>query len=744
MSRAEQSSVLLALAYSLCSQARDLKKLHCFILKTLDLAGDTFLSNNLITSYSNRSLLVYARNLFDQILHPNPFSWNGLLSAYSKAGHIPQMEQVFSSMPSRDLVSWNALVSGYIGRGCCERAFNAYRALLLEGRVAANRITFSSLLIIASKCSDFNLGRQVHCHILKFGFASHVFVGSPLVDMYSKAGFVHEAKRVFEDIEEKNVVLYNIMLAGLLRSGMVEDSKKLFDEMEEKDSISWTTMVTGLTQNGLEQQAVDLSRAMRAEGVCMDQFTFGSILTACGGLSALELGKQTHAFIIRTRYDENVFAGSALVDMYSKCRHIKSAELVFQRMKTKNVVSWTSMLVGYGQNGCSEEAVRTYCEMQKQGIEPDDFTLGSVISSCANLASLEEGAQLHCKANISGLISFITVSNAIVTLYGKCGIIEDSHKLFNEMRSRDSVSWTALVSGYAQFGKANETMDLFERMLNEGVMPDGITFIGVLSACSRAGLVEKGYRYYNSMIHDHHIVPTADHYTCMIDLLSRSGRLKEAEDFINQMPCHPDAIAWATLLSSCRFRNELEIGKWAAENLLELEPQNPASYVLLSSLHAARGNWDEVAHLRKGMRDKNVRKEPGCSWIKYKNKVHIFSADDQSHPYSERIYAELEKLSSKMIAEGYKPDVSSVLHDVTESAKIHLLSHHSEKLAIAFGLIFIPPELPIRVVKNLRVCMDCHNATKFISKISNREILVRDSIRFHKFSGGACSCGDFW
>ncbi|RLM79049.1 putative pentatricopeptide repeat-containing protein [Panicum miliaceum] len=402
------------------------------------------------------------------------------------------------------------------------------------------------------------------------------------------------------------------------------------------------------------------------------------------------------------------------------------------------------MIVGYGQNGCSEEAVRAFSEMQRDGVDPDDFTLGSVISSCANLASLEEGAQFHCLALVSGLMPYITVSNALVTLYGKCGSIEDAHRLFDEMSFHDQVSWTALVSGYAQFGKAKETIDLFEKMLSKGVKPDGVTFIGVLSACSRAGFVEKGRSYFYSMQKDHGIVPIDDHYTCMIDLYSTSGRLKEAEEFIKQMPMRPDAIGWGTLLSACRLRGDMEIGKWAAENLLEIDPQNPASYVLLCSIHAAKGQWNEVAHLRRGMRDRQVKKEPGCSWIKYKNKVHIFSADDQSHPFSKGIYEKLEWLNSKMVEEGYKPDVSSVLHDVADADKVHMLSHHSEKLAIAFGLMFVPQEMPIRIVKNLRVCVDCHNATKFISKITGRDILVRGAVRFHKFSNGLCSCGDFW
>ncbi|KAF3432254.1 hypothetical protein FNV43_RR26993 [Rhamnella rubrinervis] len=378
-------------------------------------------------------------------------------------------------MPCRDGVTWNALISGYAGFGSLAESV------------------------------------KVHGQIVKFGFELYLFVGSPLVDMYSKAGLIYDAKKVFDGMAERNVVI-----------------------MPEKDSISWTTMITGLTQNGLEREAIDKFRNMRLEGL-----------------------------------------GSALVDMYCKCKSIKSAETVFKRMPRKNVVSWTALLVGYGQNG-----------------------------SCANLASLEEGAQFHSQALVSGLISFITVSNALVTLYGKCGSIEDSDRLFNEMSTRDEVSWTALVSG-------------------------------------RAGLVEKGHQYFESMVKKHGIKPIPDHYTCMIDLLGRAGRLEEARSFINKMPHKPDAIA---------------------DSLLEIEPHNPASYVLLSNIYAAK--------------------------------------DDRSNPFSDQIYAELEKLNCKMIEEGYVPDVSSVLHDVEESEKMKMLNHHSEKLAIAFGLIFIPAGLPIRVVKN--------------------------------------------
>lgn len=731
---------------SLLKQARNIrqsKEIHSHILKTL-LNPEIFLLNNVADAYGKLGCITYARNMFDEMPHPNVYSWNIIISAYSKSGDLGKMLELFDRMPVRDGASWNGVISGYGNKGFEREAVMVYMMMLDSGRSELSRITMMTMLKIASGMCSASLGRQIHGHVVKFGFEGYTFVGCPLMDMYSKAGLLADAKNVFDIIPERNLVMYNNMMTGYLRRGMVDDARRLFNGMEEKDSISWTSMITGLMQNGLHQESVNMFYDMRDEGFAMDQFTFGSALTACGGMLALKNGKQIHGYSLRTNHVDNVYVGSALVDLYSKCSCISYAEQVFKRMYDKNVVSWTALIVGYGQNGFGEEAVRVFCEMQGSGVDPDEYTLGSVISSCGNLASLEEGTQFHCLALVSGLVSFLTVSNALVTLYGKCGSINETDRLFKETDVKDAVTWTALISGYAQFGKANETIDLFENMLSLGLKPDGVTFVGLLSACSRAGLVDKGQEYFKSMSKEHGINPTTDHYTCTIDLLSRAGRLEQAKDFINQMPCTPDAIAWATLLSSCRFHKNIEIGKWAADHLAKLEPNNPASYILLTSIYAAEGKWEHVAQLRRGMRDLKMKKEPGFSWIKYKGKVHVFSAYDMSSPFSDQIYAELETLNSKMVQQGYLPDMNYALHDVDEAEKVRMLNHHSEKLAIAFGLLFIPIGLPIRIVKNLRVCGDCHNATKFISKITQREILVRDSARYHLFKNGTCSCGDFW
>lgn len=724
-------------------QIRHLKTIHGHIIKTLSFP-ETLLLNNIVHGYAFIRNSTYARRVFDKIPQPNLFSWNNLLMAYSKSGHLSDMERTFKNLPNRDGVTWNLLISGYSSSGLVGEAVKAYNTMMMkDGSGNLTRVTLMTMLKLSSSNGHVSLGKQIHGQIVKRGFEYYLLVGSPLMDMYAKVGLISEAKKVFYGLEDRNTVMYNSLMGGLLACGMIKDAQKLFQGME-KDSVSWTAMIQGLAQNGLEKEAFELYREMKTEGLKMDQFTFGSVLPACGGLGAINQGKQIHGSIIRTNLQDHVYVGSALIDMYCKCKCIDYAKTVFDRMKQKNVVSWTAMVVGYGQIGRAEEAVKIFIDMQRSGIDPDHYTLGQAISACANISSLEEGSQFHGKAIISGLIRYVVVSNSLVTLYGKCGNIDDSTRLFDEMSVRDEVSWTAVVSAYAQFGRAIEAIELFDRMVQNGLKPDGVTLTGVISACSRAGLVEKGQRYFELMVNEYGIVPSNGHYSCMIDLFSRSGRLEEAMSFINGMPFPPDAIGWTTLLSACRNKGDLEIGKQAAESLIELDPYHPAGYTLLSSIYASRGEWNCVAQLRRGMREKKVRKEPGQSWIKWKGKLHSFSADDESSPYLEQIYAKLEELNQRIIDDGYKPDTSFVHHDVEEPVKIKMLNYHSERLAIAFGLIYVPSGLPIRVGKNLRVCVDCHTATKHISGVTGREIIVRDAVRFHRFKDGTCSCGDFW
>nr|ADE77588.1 unknown [Picea sitchensis] len=312
------------------------------------------------------------------------------------------------------------------------------------------------------------------------------------------------------------------------------------------------------------------------------------------------------------------------------------------------------------------------------------------------------------------------------------------------MSNKNVVSWNAMIVGYGMHGHGEDALVLFTQMQQRGVKPNEITFISVLSACSHAGLVDEGWKCYNCMTLDYAITPTVEHYACMVDLLGRAGHLNEAWDFIEKMPIEPGASVWGAFLGSCRIHCNIELGERVAELLLNLDPDNAGYYVLLSNIYAAAGRWDDVAKVRKMMKEKDVKKSPGCSLIEVNNKLHSFVVGDISHPQTEAIYAMLETLARQMEAVGYVPCTDFVLHDVEEEIKENMLFAHSEKLAIAFGLISTRSGTSIRITKNLRVCGDCHSATKFISKIVKREIIMRDLNRFHHFKDGLCSCGDYW
>lgn len=377
-------------------------------------------------------------------------------------------------------------------------------------------------------------------------------------------------------------------------------------------------------------------------------------------------------------------------------------------------------------------------------MKPDKFTFPSILRACASIVSLEQGKQVHACIIKTESEPNIVLESSLVDMYVKCGTIEDARRVFDKMPERNVVSWTAIIAGYGRYGDSKEVFMLFEQMQQLGLKPNYVTLLAILNACSHAGLVDEAWHYFESIDRDYHIKPRVEHYSCMVDLLGRAGRLDEANEFINRMPLKPHAAIWGTLLGACRMHGNIELGKIAAEHLFNLDSQNAGKYVVLSNIYAAAGRWEDVAKVRKLMKDRGVKKEPGCSWIEYRKKIHLFVVGDRSHPQSEEIYATVETLIRKIKEAGYVPEINFMLHEVEDELKEKYLSYHSEKLAVAFGIINISPGTPIRIVKNLRVCGDCHTAIKFISNTAEREIILRDSNRFHHFKDGVCSCGDYW
>ncbi|KAF3971634.1 hypothetical protein ACB098_02G146900 [Castanea mollissima] len=702
-----------------CIAQKDLltaKSLHTLYIKSL-VPSSTYLSNHFILAYSKCGRLSAARNAFHCTLDPNVFSFNAIIAAYAKESRTDIAHQLFDQMPQPDLVSYNTLISTYADRGEPEPAFRLFSGMREMG-LDMDGFTLSGMVTACS--DDIDMIRQVHALTVSGGFDSYVSVNNALVTYYSKNGFLEEAKRVF------------------------------YGMGEVRDEVSWNSMIVAYGQHREGSKALGLFQEMVWRGFVVDMFTLASVLTAFTCVEDLLGGLQFHAKLIKTGFHQNSHVGSGLIDLYSKCKGgMSDCRKVFQEIPEPDLVLWNTMISGFSQNeDFSEDALDCFRQMQRVGYRPDDCSFVCMISACSNLSSPSQGKQIHALAIKSEIPSNrISVNNALVAMYSKCGNLQDARRLFDRMPEHNTVSLNSMIAGYAQHGIGTESIRLFQQMLEIDIAPTGITFISVLCACAHTGKVEEGQNYFNMMKEKFSIEPEAEHYSCMIDLLGRAGKLSEAERLIETMPFSPGSISWASLLGACRTHGNMELAVKAANNVLQLEPSNAVPYVMLANMYASAGKWEESATVRKLMRDRGVKKKPGCSWIEVNKRIHVFVAEDSSHPMTKKIYEYLEEMSKKMKRAGYVPDVRWALvkdDETGQGEKEMRLGHHSEKLAVAFGLISSKDGEPILVVKNLRICGDCHNAIKFISAISGRAITIRDTHRFHCFKEGKCSCGDYW
>ncbi|KAH9310530.1 hypothetical protein KI387_025565 [Taxus chinensis] len=671
------------------------------------------------------------------------FSQNNLIDMYVKCGSLVDARKVFDDMKERDGFSWNAMIAAYRRHGYPYEALTLFHQMQ-RTVIQPDQFTFASILPACAKIRALKQGMDIHQSIIERGLLSDVVVANALLDMYAKCGTIHKARELFDIMPEKNLVSWNAMISGYAQNGVLDEALRLLNNMGRPDVISWSAVIAGYAQNGFFEKALEAFKQMQLAGVKPNSTTFASILPACAKMGTLEQAMDTHQCIIKGGFLSDVVVVSALVDMYAKCGSLCKACELFDKSSQRDVVSWTAMIAGYAQNGFVEKALETYKQMQSACVKPNSATFASILPACAKMGALEQGMNIHQSISESGLLSDVVVASALVDMYAKCGSIHKAQELFDNMPNRNVVSWNALIVGYAQNGFCEDALKLFELMKQSGTYPDHVSFACVLLACSYAGLVDEGCKYFNGMSDSYCIIPTIDHYVCMVDILSRAGYLGETLNFIIKMPIKPVVVVWTCLLGVCRPHKNIELGVFSATLLFELDPKHAATYVLLSNIYAEVGRWSEVKMVRRLMEDRGIKKLPGCSWVETHKMVHVFCAGDRSHPQTQEIYAKLEKLSFEMMAAGYFPDSRLALNDVEKEEKELFLYHHSEKLAIAFGLLNTPPGTTIRVVKNLRVCTDCHAATKFISKLVARQIVVRDSNRFHHFKQGQCSCQDYW
>ncbi|XP_068655707.1 pentatricopeptide repeat-containing protein At3g53360, mitochondrial [Aristolochia californica] len=597
----------------------------------LGLVPDHFALGNIVKACANTKSkelgqqvhghVIKSVNGFHQIVQ------NALISMYTKFDCLDSAMAVFERIVMKDLVSWGSIIAGCAQLGYELAALSHFKEMVRLDSYCLNEYIFGSVFSACSSLLQLEYGRQLHGLSLKFGLGRNHISCCSVCDMYAKCGCLNSARKAFYQADGADVVSWNAMIAGYAYSGNIEEAMFFFSNM-------------------------------RQLGMKPDQITLVCVLCACSGCASLHLGRQIHSYIFKMGFDLDAQVCNTVLAMYAKCLDLSDGIKVFEEMSAiRDAVSWNAMITACMQYDELDEVFRLLRTMQVSESRPDQITLGNVLSSCASLATLDLGNQVHGYCVKIGLEFDITVANSLMDMYAKCGELDGARRLFQLMADPDVISWSCLVVGYAQFGCAFEALELFRKMQGLGIKPNHVTFVGVLSACSRVGLVEEALHYYKMLEIEHGIVPTKEHCSCMVDVLARAGQLEEAERFITQMPHEPDIVVWKTLLSACRLHRNVEIGKRAAESIMKLDPMNSAAFILLSNIYASNGSWDEVGKIRKVMRDRGLRKDSGKSWIRIKGRVHDFSAEDHSHIQSDVILKTLEDLFWEMKEAGYAPNL---------------------------------------------------------------------------------------
>lgn len=849
----------LAAVLSACARLGALAsgtQVHCDAVKR-GFSSAAFCAAALVNMYARCARVGDARMVFGGIACPDAVCWTSIISGYHRAGRYQEALSLFSRMvkmgsspdqvacvtvistfaslrrledattllkrmPVPNSVAWNAVISGYAQRSGSEHeVFGLYKDMRSQG-LWPSRSTFASMLSAAANATAFVEGRQLHAAAVRHGLDANVFVGSSLINLYAKYGCIGEAMRVFDFSCEKNIVMWNTMLNGLVRNdlqeeaiqmfrcmfrlgleadeftfvsvlgacaymgshclgrqvhavtikncmdarlfvanatldmhskfGAIDDAKTVFNLIAYKDSVSWNALIVGLAHNEEEEEAICMLKQMNLDGVPPDEVSLSAVIKACSSIGAIETGKQIHCLAVKYNICSNDAFGSSLIDFYSKhgdmdssrnvlaqvgassivpinaliagllqnsredeaiqlfqqvlrdglkpssvtcssilsgctgllssivgkqlhCYTLKSGflnddtslgvslvgiylkfkmpddanKLLIEMPDLKNLLEWTTIISAYAQNGYSYQSLLSFWRMRSYDVYSDEATFASILKACSEMTALSDGKEIHGLIIKSGFSSYETATSALIDMYSKCGDIISSVEVFKQLKNKQRVTlWNSMIVGFAKNGYAEEALLLFQKMQGSQIKPDEITFLGVLIACAHAGLISQGRHYFDSMSKVYGLMPRIDHYACYIDLLGRGGLLHEVQEVINQLPFRPDGVIWATYLAACRMHKDEERGKIAANKLVELEPQNSSTYVLLSNLHAAAGNWSEAKIAREAMREKGVTKFPGCSWITVGNKTSLFLAQDKKHPDSLSIYEKLDDLTGLM------------------------------------------------------------------------------------------------
>ncbi|XP_065872076.1 pentatricopeptide repeat-containing protein At3g26782, mitochondrial-like isoform X2 [Euphorbia lathyris] len=669
-----------------CDGLAFLKQVHSALITTSLITRSPHLGAQIIIKYAKFGDINVSRSLFDHIINyvddkSSSFLWNTMIRAYANGGFSTETLELYTLMRRAD--------------------------------ISPNNYTFPSIFKACTSVSLILPGKIVHGEAAKTGFYSDLYVEAALVDMYAKC---HQFC----------------------------DARKVFDEMPIKDLVCWTAMITAYEQAEKPQEALILFRNMQQEGLSADSVTIVSVASAVGQLGDSKMADAVHAYAYRCSILDETYVANSVMAMYTKCGDMEKARWVFDMMDERNSISWNSMLSGYTQNGQASEALSFFDEMCNSGCEPNPVTALIMVTACAYLGSCHLGRKFHDFIVDSKMEINLNLRNALMDMYAKCGDLDTAMDMFNGVHpsERDASSWNVLISGFGMHGNGRKALELYSRMQEEGVEPNHITCTSILSACSHTGLIEEGRKCFTDMTRLS-VTPETKHYACMVDMLGRAGLLQDAFNLIKEMPSPPNDAIWGALLLACKIHGNIELGKIAADHLFQLEPDHTGYYVLMSNIYAASNKWQEVGKLRQGMKNRGLKKPAAFSLIEHGKEIHGFHTADRENRHCQEVYSKVKNLTIEMKMAGYVPDLSCALHDVEEEDKEQILNYHSEKLAVAFGILKIDSRTAIRVTKNLRICNDCHCLFKFISHVYELKIIVRDANRFHHFQSGSCSCNDY-
>ncbi|CAI0472965.1 unnamed protein product [Linum tenue] len=617
---------------------------------------DLVVHNCFINASLQSGELDKARKVFDEMPERNEVSWTSLISGFMKSGRVDESLWYFRRNPFQNVVSWTAVISGFVQNG-------------------PNEVTFTSVLKACSETGEFRLGMSLLGLIIKTGNEHKLSVSNSLITLFLRMGETDSSRRVFDSMAERDVVSWTGILDMYVENGDLVEARRIFDEMPQRNEVSWSAMISRYSQSGHPEEALSLFHKMVREGKLVNVSCLSSVINALTAVKALQSGMNIHGHTVKIGMERDVYISSSLIDLYCKCGQTNEGRLLFDSVAEKNVVTWNSMIGGYGFNGQMEEAnslfeampspnsvswsalitgyldnkqfdkvLDLFNQMLLFGERPNKSTFSSLLCACATTASLEKGKNIHGKAIKLGIQSDVFVGTALTDMYAKSGDVEGACRVFNRMPQRNEFTWTVMIQGLAESGFAMEALKLFDEM-DSRTPPNDLMLSSVFFACSHSGLVNRGLQYFRTF----ETKMNGSHYTCLVDMLSRAGRLEEAEELIESMPVEPEPNALAALLSGCQRHKNEELAERTAKKLWPAAERDSGGYVILSNLYASAGRWKDVLEVRKLMKEKGLKKNGGCSWIELKNQVHSFHSGDGAHSQSIKIYGVLKLLMYEMV-----------------------------------------------------------------------------------------------